>query len=528
METEYVLPSWQNYDFTAISPFQAVELCFQGMDAEMSSFEFHSLTISMADISDTSFSVALSSPPGAIGAFPFQDDDFLPGVPVERYSLNLPVIDSSSPDTLLDDMVDNVCEWLPSESNSSSQFTEEDDLWTLKLTSVISSEPTLSIVSAEASSQDMEVDDQLSIFHLLKAYGEAKEAKQQVLAGEISRRLREKCGLMGTALERVAYYLIEASDDEGDYLRQSMKNLEVTFYAFYQIHLVGRFAHFTASSLILDAIPEDTNELHIIDFDIGEGVQWPSLLEELAVRLTSLRWMEEDCSCGSAPERLGGINRRMTEHAQSLGLRLNMEENNIQGLVEELNKSRGREWLAFNCMLGFPHVRKRRNIINHATESLKVAKSYISRSDQGIITVGDGIGMEDDAMREKNGYGAFLEGKLVDLQALFELMELHFPGPGPFTEARMALECLFMGPYVSSLTNYQNWEESSETGRVVVSEIGSEARRISKREHQLEAKEFVRLGGGGSSYWVRVEGAEENQMALGYEGSTSVRISSCT
>lgn len=85
-------------------------------------------------------------------------------------------------------MVDDVCEWVPSESNSSSQFTEEDDSWTLNLTSV---EPTLSTISAEASivlpSQEMEVDDQPSIFHLLQAYGEAKEAEQQVLAGEISR-----------------------------------------------------------------------------------------------------------------------------------------------------------------------------------------------------------------------------------------------------------------------------------------------------------------------------------------------------
>ncbi|KAL3750503.1 hypothetical protein ACJRO7_011497 [Eucalyptus globulus] len=421
----------------------------------MSRFEFHSPTISMDDLSDTSFSVALSLPPGAIQASLLQDDNFLPVLPVEQNSLHLTVINSS--------LLDNCCQ---SESNSSSQFTEEDDSWTLNLTSVISSEPTLSTISAEASiilpSQDMEVDDQLSIFHPLKAYGEAREAKQQVLVGEISRQLREKCSPMSTTLEHVAYYLIKASDDEGDYLRRFMKNLE---------------------------------EL------IRQGKK--------AVRLTSLRWMEEDCSYASAPERLGGINRWMTEHAQSLGLRLKMEETNIQELVAQLNKSRGREWLAFNCMPGFPHMRKRRNVINHATEFLKATKSSIGRSDRGIRTV------------ERNGYGAFLEGKLVDLQALFESMELHFPGPDQLTEARMALECLFMGPYVSSLTTYQNWEESGETSRVVVSEMGLEARRISRREHHLvEAKELVKLGGGESPYWVRFEGAEDNRMALGYRGST--------
>ncbi|XP_030537672.1 protein NODULATION SIGNALING PATHWAY 2-like [Rhodamnia argentea] len=540
METEYVLPLWQNCDFTAVSPFQAVELGFQGMDAEMSRFEFHSPTISMGNLSDTSFSVTLSSPPRAIwGVSPFQDDDFLLVFPVEQYSLNLPDIDGSLLDTLLVDMVDDVCEWMPGESNSSSQFTEEDDSWTLNLPSVISSEPALSAISAEASivlpSQYMEVDDQLNIFHLLKAYGEAREANQQVLAGEISSRLTEKCSPTGTSLERVAHYMIRASDGQGEHLSQSMKNLEAAFHAFYQIYPVSRFAHFTANSLILDAIPEDTHELHIIDFDIGEGVQWPPLLEELVrrgqkeVRLTSLRWMEADCGCGSVTERQGGINRWMTEHAQSLGLRLKMAETNIQGLVAELNKSKGKEWLAFNCMMGLPHIRKRRDVIHHVTEFLKVAKSFIGRSDQGIITVGDGIGMEDDAMRERNGYGAFLEEKLVDLQALFETMEIHFPGPGQFTEARRALESIFMGPYVSSLTNYQDWEESGETSRVAVSEMGLEARRISKSQHQLvEAKELVRLGGGESSCWVTVEGAEENRMALGYRGSTFVRISSWT
>ncbi|KAF2306441.1 hypothetical protein GH714_018110 [Hevea brasiliensis] len=111
--------------------------------------------------------------------------------------------------------------------------------------------PSPSIKSDESSSsltlpgEESELNSLLSVRHLLKAYGEAMEKGQSDLAD----------------------YL----DKHGNYLKQeSSKNFEAAFRAFYQIFPYGRFAHFAANSAILEAMPVDTETIHIVDFDMGK------------------------------------------------------------------------------------------------------------------------------------------------------------------------------------------------------------------------------------------------------------------
>ena len=135
--------------------------------------------------------------------------------------------------------------------------------------SMISESLLTDVVSLQSSltlpGEDMEIDNQLSLFHLLKAYGEALEKDQRELGQVILRRISEKGCPVGKTLERLAFYLSQDSEiNQGENLKQeSLKNFKAAFHALYQALPDGKFAHFAANSAILEAIPDDVETIDI-------------------------------------------------------------------------------------------------------------------------------------------------------------------------------------------------------------------------------------------------------------------------
>lgn len=89
-------------------------------------------------------------------------------------------------------------------------------------------------------------------------------------------------------------------------------------------------------------------------------------------------------------------------------------------------------------------------------------------------------------------------------------------------EARIAMECLFVAPYVSSLSSSEKWEER-DCRDWLPSKIGLNAQRVSK-DSVSEAKELVRDGDG--LYRVGTGGEKENQVVLCFVGTPLARVSS--
>ncbi|KAI8014520.1 Nodulation-signaling pathway 2 protein [Camellia lanceoleosa] len=401
--------------------------------------------------------------------------------------------------------------------------------------SVTSMDVVLSQPSLILPTNDMEIDNSLGLVHLVQAYGEAMEKDQIELVEVIMKSIGEKVSPVGEIVERLLYYLFQPSDKQSDYLKQeSSKNFHAAFKAFYQIFPYGKFAHFAANLAILEAIPPDVEIIHIVDFDIGEGTQWSSVIEAIGcqqreIRLTSIKWTKGDSNHDhTSGWRFDETKRRLLDHASYFGLNLKVEEMELHNLESEKKKmkKRGgrREWRAFNCMVELPHmgrVRSRRQVM----EFLKVAKDvlsiqtpYCNSSTKGIITFGDADGWE--ILKKASSFGSFLDGYVVHYQALLESMESTFPIQ--FGDARIALECLFVAPFVSSLSWIERWHEREEFCDFQKSYNGLEGWRVSK-ESLMEAKEMVREGV--SPYGVVVEGDNNNEMILEWRGVPLVRVS---
>ncbi|XP_044506730.1 protein NODULATION SIGNALING PATHWAY 2-like [Mangifera indica] len=275
--------------------------------------------------------------------------------------------------------------------------------------------------------------------------------------------------------------------------------------------------------MILEAIPQDAGMVHIIDFDIGQGIQWPPLIEALGrrgqrlVQLTSIKWEEEDGSYFPPTDSFEEIKRRLYEHARTCDVILMIEKMDMESLVSEMKIakkcSRRNEWVAFNCMVGLPHMGRLRSD-KHLMDFLKVAKDSLNNT--GIITFGN---VNDVGRLDCSRIGSLFEEKLLQLQAFFQLMEWHLPAH--LLEARVAMECLFMAPQVSSLAGFQNLEEISARNGRALSEMGLKAWRLSQ-DNLMEAKELVSEGN--SLYWVK--NTIENEMVLGCMGTSLVKVSS--
>lgn len=383
--------------------------------------------------------------------------------------------------------------------------------------------------------EDMKMDNQLSIIHLVKAYGEAMEKGQKELEVVLMNRIQEKVSPVGEIMGRLSYYLFQHTDKEANYLKQeSAKNFNAAFQAFYQIFPYGRFTHFAANSAILEAMPLDAETIHIIDFDMGEGLQWSSMIEAIVqkprktVRLTSIKQREENCTCAASQWRFEQTKRHLYDHAKSVGLKLKVEEMELQGVMYEIKRMKKKgernEWLAFNCMVGLPHMGStgtRRQVM----EFMRVAEELTAHSEnnnRGIITFGDGEGWEKQ-IKYSSSFMSFFDEYLLHYQALLESMEWTFPSH--FAEARIAMECLFVAPHVSSLGWFQKWEEMKESDCKDDLVLGLEGWIVSQ-ESLMEAKQMVREGE--SEYRVKIEENSMNVMVLEWRGAPLVRVSSWT
>ncbi|XP_028766073.1 nodulation-signaling pathway 2 protein-like [Neltuma alba] len=197
-----------------------------------------------------------------------------------------------------------------------------------------------------------------SLADLLLTGAEAVEAQNWALASDIIKKINDDlCVESGDSLlNRLALFFTQGlhcktinAPAVNHEPVSTQTNTFFTFQILQELSPYVKFAHFTANQAIFEAT-EDDREIHVIDFDITEGIQWPPLMVDLAMRKnTTLRVtaITLDHQSAAVAQQTG---RRLQEFAASINFSFTFDQIMITR-EEDFRRIILRHTLIVNCMI---------------------------------------------------------------------------------------------------------------------------------------------------------------------------------
>ncbi|GLJ37337.1 hypothetical protein SUGI_0757470 [Cryptomeria japonica] len=288
--------------------------------------------------------------------------------------------------------------------------------------------------------------------NLLKAWAEAVERQAWDLAKVVENRLRRRMSLTGSHEERMAYYCLHNFRDPDSSESANTRSLKelcthtsmTAFQALCQLYPYARFAHFTANQGILERFASNNaKRMHIIDFDVAEGMQWPPLMEALAaespktlelLRITAVVWDDDVASVSKTGSKLAA-------YAASVGIPLYYEEIRLENLRNHMLSAAQEEEqrnvsMVFNLMLNLPHMRCQRSkaqIVEFLSVARGMPEAFVTWACAGVAS-------------EWRDYSGHLSDTMDYFCAMLESVEAGLPDEGL---ARTVMENTFLAPKIS-------------------------------------------------------------------------------
>ncbi|KAG8373464.1 hypothetical protein BUALT_Bualt11G0027000 [Buddleja alternifolia] len=170
------------------------------------------------------------------------------------------------------------------------------------------------IVNCSPAAAAVLVDSQetgVRLVHTLIACAEAVQQENMKMADALVKHVGVLAVSQIGAMRKVATYFAEALARKiyRIYPRDPPCSDALLHMQFYETAPYLKFAHFAANQAILDAYAGETR-VHIVDFGLNQGMQWPALIQALALRPE-----------GPPAFRLTGIGEN-SDQLQEVGLRL--------------------------------------------------------------------------------------------------------------------------------------------------------------------------------------------------------------
>lgn len=290
----------------------------------------------------------------------------------------------------------------------------------------------------------------LQLVNLLLKCAEATAQRNVKLAGRILGELYQGASLYGDSMQRVAAYFAEGlaarivSKDSPMYsnlmVQPSTEQYCAAFTTLYKVAPYFQFAHFTANQAIVEAV-EGHKFVHVIDLDIMQGFQWPSLIQALASRE------------GGPPQlRITGVGehanivretgRRLTSFATSFGVPFEFHavvEEKLENLTPEVLAPRFGEAIAVNAVLQL------HRLLNPTSgENLhKFMHTLCRRLNPRVVTL-----VEQEANHNAQSFlGRFMEA-LHYYAAVFDSLDACLPQQN---EERVKVEQFLFAPQIKNI-----------------------------------------------------------------------------
>ncbi|CAK9321695.1 unnamed protein product [Citrullus colocynthis] len=293
--------------------------------------------------------------------------------------------------------------------------------------------------------------DFLSAHHLLSIlssnsspYGDSTERLLHYFSSSLSHRLPSNSSFV-----HHHHHHHQDNDDES--------RIQSCYLSLNQITPFIRFTHLTANQAILEGI-EESGMIHVLDFDIMHGVQWPPLMQALADRFPSP--MLRITATGLDLTFLHKTGDRLSKFAQSLGLRfqfhplLLLHDRDHHRVIPAALTLFPDEALAVNCVLYLHRLMK---------EDVRVLLHKIKALNPKVVTI---------AEKEANfNHPLFMQRFIEALNhysLIFDSLEATLP---PNSRERLAVEQVWFGREIDDVVSgegnkkrrqhyerYESWE----------------------------------------------------------------------
>jgi len=197
-------------------------------------------------------------------------------------------------------------------------------------------------VSSSSTGDDASIQLQQSIFDQLFKTAELIEAGNPVQAQGILARLNHQLSPIGKPFQRASFYMKEALQLM---LHSNSNNLTAfspisfifkigAYKSFSEISPVLQFANFTCNQALIEAL-ERFDRIHVIDFDIGFGVQWSSFMQEIVLRSNGkpslkITAVVSPSSCNEI--ELNFTQENLSQYAKDLNISFEFNVLNIESL----------------------------------------------------------------------------------------------------------------------------------------------------------------------------------------------------